>query len=188
MVKLGGIIFYVVFMILAIVAGIMAVIYASRAYHGVHNSETDNIKKVYIFDIVILCIMGVGFIIFCLIFIFMLFNKLSSRFLLFAALLSFVGILFLLSAFYLIFITINLATTFLPVGISEVKHNISLSATYSIAALMFVIIAVVALLSASSDIKEETCLKELEEESKYIGEKETSINLGKVTQSPSRYL
>jgi len=188
MVKLGGIIFYVVFMFLAIAAGIMAVIHASKAYKGVHNSETDNIQKVYIFDIVILCIMGVGFIIFCLIFIMMLFNKMSSRFLLFAALLSFVGILFLLSAFYLIFITINLVTTLLPIGISDVKHNISLSATYSIATLMFVIIAVVALLSASSDIKEETCLKELEQESKYVGEKETSINLNRVAESPSRYL
>ncbi len=161
MIKLGGVVFYIVFMALAITSAVLAIVYLQRAYNGVNNSERDTIHKILVFDYIVGVIMTIGAAVAALALVVHFFiANINPRFILFPGLLSFLGILFFLSAFYLIYVTIQLVTTILPKGIDDVKHDVGLSAVFSIACAMFTIIAIVGLLVAAGDVVGDNCVGE----------------------------
>lgn len=148
-----GVLLFLIFLTLAVVAAFLAAFYAQRAYNHMpsSNDEKKDLLIIAILDWIIFGILVVVLIIFIVVLIIVFVGKIEPSPLLFIGLVALFGGVSILTAWYLIFITIQLATSIGP-ALKESKKNIGYSTVTSLAAGLFSILAVICLIALSKHV------------------------------------
>lgn len=148
-----GSLLYLLFIVIAIVAAFLGALYAQRAYNTMPggNDEKRDLLIIAILNWIIFGIMALIFILFVVVYVIVLVGRVQPAPLLYIGLISLIGGASILTSWYLIFITVQLATNIAP-NVKTSKRNIGYATVSSLAAGLFSILGVICLIALSKHV------------------------------------